>query len=331
MFTRLATILAHYLATFVLTSSLVAFDSAPANAVSNADIAIKMTTTSFTPGRRGLYTITVTNSGPEATNEPLVVELLLPTGISFSRSTGSGIVCSDGGSIVTCTRAAALNARRGTSFRVYVDVCAAPGSVVSTVRHAYPGDPKSSNDVFSRSTSVRSGTCGPTRTPTQTVPPTATPTGTIPGPPTTPVNTVAPTATATATATATPVPNATDLTISMTRLGTFYVGSTGGYYIVVSNNGPNAANVPVVVNHPLPTGLTYSSMSGSGWECTASGANVSCIRAVGLAAGSSTNYTLNVAIAAAAAPSKTAVSTVVYPADTDATNNTALRPTTIRN
>ncbi len=313
-------------------------------AASAADVSLRFTAATFTNGRTGLYTVSVTNQGPDATNEPLVVTVALPTGISYSSGGGNGFVCAVSGANLVCTRTSALNARTGSSFRVYVDVCTTATSVSTVVSHAYPGDPKPSNNSYTRSTSVKPGVCAPTRTPTRTptstatvVLPTATPTSivptstpTLPGPTSTPTNTVPPTATATATATVTPIPNVTDLAVSMTRLGTFYVGRTGSYFITVSNLGAAATNVPIVVTHPLPAGLSFASATGTGWSCSASGSTVTCTKSTALAISSTSSYTLVVNIAAAAAPSTTASSIVSYPADTDATNNRENRPTTVR-
>lgn len=318
--------------------------STAAFGASAADIALKMTAATFTNGRTGLYTVSVTNQGTEATNEPLTITLALPTGFTYSTGGGNGFVCTPAGANLLCTRATALNARSGTNFKVYVDVCSAAARVVTTVSHTYPGDPKVSNNTYSRSTSVKAGVCGPTRTPTQTptstatvVLPTATPTSvvptstpTLPGPTGTPTNTVPPTATATASATVTPIPNITDLDVSMTRIGTFYVGRTGSYFVTVANNGPLATNVPITVSHPLPNGLNFVSGTGSGWSCAASGSNVTCTKVTSLATSSTASYTLVVAVGAAAAPSTTAVAIVAYPADTDATNDRENRPTTVR-
>jgi uncharacterized repeat protein (TIGR01451 family) len=302
---------------------------------SNSDISLRMTAATFTNGRTGLYTVSVTNQGPAATNEPLVVTLTLPAGLTFSSGGGGSFTCVDEGSSVVCTRTSALNANSGTSFKVYVIICSTASSVRTRASHAYPGDTVTSNNSYIRMTSVKPGVCAATRTPTRTstatrTPTVATSTPTPTGPTRTPTQTATPTTTATATATVTPIPNVTDVAVSMTRLGSFYVGRNGSYYVTVRNLGPNATNVPVVVSHPLPNGLNYSSVSGTGWSCSLSDRTITCSRATGISSGSSSSYTLVVAVGAAAAPTTTGVSIVSYPADTDSTNNRENRPTTVR-
>jgi hypothetical protein len=75
------------------------------------------------------------------------------------------------------------------------------------------------------------------------------------------------------------------LSIVSTHAGSFTQGQTGAAYsLTVSNQaGAGATSGTVTVAENLPTGLTLSSMSGTGWNC---GSNV-CTRGDALAAGSS--------------------------------------------
>jgi uncharacterized repeat protein (TIGR01451 family)/LPXTG-motif cell wall-anchored protein len=69
--------------------------------------------------------------------------------------------------------------------------------------------------------------------------------------------------------------------------------------ITVTNNGPNASQVPIVVTDVLPAGLTYVSASGRGWVCTATGRTVVCEYAASLAAGQSASFDLVTSFSAA--------------------------------
>lgn len=313
--------------------ALVALAPRPVRAASASDLSVRMTAVTFRNGSIGRYTFTVGNIGPEATNEPVVLTVALPAGFSLRGGGGRGFVCADTDGTVTCTHAAELRARRSVSFRVEVDVCSTAAQVVTVANIDYPGDVRLLNNTYTRYTSVRAGACAPTRTPTRTGTATATSPPTTPTPPTPPgppVDTATATTTATATATATPPPNGTDLSLTIIRLDAFTVGGTGRYGVSLFNGGPAATNVPVVVTSRLPNGLTFASGTGTDWTCSASGQDVTCTFGGTLAAGSTTSHTLTVNIAAAAAPSVTYTARLTYPADTDATNNQASRPTTVR-
>jgi uncharacterized repeat protein (TIGR01451 family) len=75
-----------------------------------------------------------------------------------------------------------------------------------------------------------------------------------------------------------------DLRITKTHSGSFTQGQTGAIYaITVSNVGPAPTSGEVRVQDRLPTGLTPTSASGSGWTCTISGQTVVCTRSDPLA------------------------------------------------
>ncbi|WP_299873757.1 hypothetical protein [uncultured Cocleimonas sp.] len=95
-----------------------------------------------------------------------------------------------------------------------------------------------------------------------------------------------------------------DLNITKTATSSFSVGSNATYNIAVNNIGPNIEPGNIVVTDTLPTGLSYVSATGSGWNCSASGQNVTCTRTGNLAVGSSTSViTLTVAVGNSASPS----------------------------
>src|SRR5215510_5190798 len=76
-----------------------------------------------------------------------------------------------------------------------------------------------------------------------------------------------------------------DLTISKTHAGSFVPGQTGTYTITISNvgAGPTAGTVTVV--DTLPSPLTATAISGTGWTCSVG--TLTCTRADVLVAGAS--------------------------------------------
>ncbi len=94
-----------------------------------------------------------------------------------------------------------------------------------------------------------------------------------------------------------------DMTLGKTHVGNFTRGSSASYTIPVSNVSPYGATSGVVtINDTLPTGITPTSATGTGWTCSVSGQTVSCVRSDSLAAASAyPSITLN-AIVSQASP-----------------------------
>ena len=60
-----------------------------------------------------------------------------------------------------------------------------------------------------------------------------------------------------------------DLTITKTHVGNFSQGQTGAQYtITVTNSGGTATSGTVTVTDTVPSGLTATAISGTGWSCT---------------------------------------------------------------
>jgi len=114
-----------------------------------------------------------------------------------------------------------------------------------------------------------------------------------------------------------------DMTITKSHSGNFFPGQGGFSYTLATRNvGPGISDAPVTVSDPLPAGLTLSSISGSGWTCTA--ATVSCTRADGLPPASS-YPPITVVVSVAAHPPGTLANTATVSGggEINFTNNSA--------
>jgi uncharacterized repeat protein (TIGR01451 family) len=123
-------------------------------------------------------------------------------------------------------------------------------------------------------------------------------------------------------------PPTPDVTIGMSHFTTFVQGLTGTYQIGVSNVGTKITSGTITVTDTLPTGLTATSMSGTGWSCTL--ATLTCTRGDGLDFNLSyPQIVLNVNIASNAPASVTNSATVSGGGDANLNDNLANDPTFI--
>ena len=77
-----------------------------------------------------------------------------------------------------------------------------------------------------------------------------------------------------------------DLTVSISRTGNFKQRQVGAAYTIkVSNKGKGPTTSAVTVTDTLPTGLTATSIIGTGWTCDLN--SLSCTRSDALAVGAS--------------------------------------------
>jgi LPXTG-site transpeptidase (sortase) family protein len=83
-----------------------------------------------------------------------------------------------------------------------------------------------------------------------------------------------------------------DVMLAKSHTGDLAPGSTATYIIEVSNAGPDAAEGPIVVIDELPSGLTFVSASGTGWNCSAAGAIITCQLAADLGVNAATTLSL---------------------------------------
>ena len=120
-----------------------------------------------------------------------------------------------------------------------------------------------------------------------------------------------------------------DMTITKSHTGNFTQGQIGATYTVTATNSGTASTTgTVTVVDTLPTGLTATALSGTGWTCTLG--TLTCTRSDALA--TSTSYpaiTLTVTVANNAAASVTNNVTVSGGGETNAANDTATDPTTV--
>ena len=123
---------------------------------------------------------------------------------------------------------------------------------------------------------------------------------------------------------------APDLTITKTHTGNFGRGGNGTYTLTATNSGGDATTGTVTVSDTLPTGLTPTTATGTGWTCGISGQVVTCTRSDVLAA--NTSYppiTLTVNVAPTAPATITNTATVSGGGQTNITNDSASDATTI--
>jgi DNA/RNA endonuclease G (NUC1) len=120
-----------------------------------------------------------------------------------------------------------------------------------------------------------------------------------------------------------------DLTLTKAHAGDFTQGDTGdAYSIIVTNAGTATSSGTVTVIDVLPTGLTATDISGTGWSTDLS--TLTCTRSDALAASASyPPIIVTVSVATNASASVTNTATVSGGGDVNAANNTAGDPTTI--
>lgn len=115
-----------------------------------------------------------------------------------------------------------------------------------------------------------------------------------------------------------------DMTITKTHTGNFTQGQVGATYtIVASNSGTGVTSGTVTVVDTIPTGLTATALTGTGWSCTLS--TKTCTRSDALAAGASyPALTLTVTVSGSAASTLTNSVAVSGGGEVVTTNDTAV-------
>ena len=120
--------------------------------------------------------------------------------------------------------------------------------------------------------------------------------------------------------------SAIDPALSMTRAAALVPGGIGSYALTVTNQGLSSEPGPLTIVDTLPSGLSFTSFSGTGWTCGASGQTVTCTRIGALAADATAPLlTINVSVAANASGTLINSATVSGTGgDSNTSNNTAV-------
>ena len=129
----------------------------------------------------------------------------------------------------------------------------------------------------------------------------------------------------------TTIAQAADLTIAKSHTGAFRQGDSGDTYsITVTNAGPGATAGTVTVIDTLPTGLTPTAASGTGWTTSISGSTVTATRSDVLNAGISyPALSVTVKVATNAAANLTNTATVSGGGELNTANDSASDATSI--
>jgi uncharacterized repeat protein (TIGR01451 family) len=123
-----------------------------------------------------------------------------------------------------------------------------------------------------------------------------------------------------------------DLTVVKTHAGNAVAGADLTYTLAVGNLGPTADPGPVTVTDPLPNGETFVSATGTGWTCSHSGQEVTCVSAGAMPVGFSGQISLVVLLGAESVPTVVNTATVSGkatdpdPANGSSTNSAAVSP-----
>ena len=122
-----------------------------------------------------------------------------------------------------------------------------------------------------------------------------------------------------------------DMTLSKNNSGVFTRGSTASYTIPVSNVSPYGASTGLVImNDTLPTGITPTSASGTGWTCSVSAQTVSCTISTSLAAnGTYPSITVNGLVSQSAPATLTNTATISGGGEINLLNDTATNVATV--
>ncbi|MFN0039580.1 MAG: hypothetical protein ACKVP2_08730, partial [Burkholderiales bacterium] len=227
------------------------------------------------------YTLTVNNIGGRATTGTYTLTDTLPAGVTLSTNSGGAGWAIGGG--WTCTNAGPNNGAGDSVVSCTRATAIAVGGSSSTIVF-----PVTIAAAAAPSVTNQASVSNPNESPNLLA-------NNSSAPVTTPVD-------------------APDLVITKSHNGNFTVGTNGVYTLTVTNIGDLTTSTAVVtVTDTLPSGLTFVSGTGTGWNaCTAVGQVVTCTRPVAsaIAANSSAPpITLTVGVGAAAAAASPVINT----------------------
>jgi len=103
---------------------------------------------------------------------------------------------------------------------------------------------------------------------------------------------------------------------------TFKRGQSGSFTITVTNNGPGPSGGTLTVTDTLPSGLTFTSGTGTDWSCSAVGQAVTCTNSDQIALNASSAVTINFSVGNTTADSITNSASLTG-IDSNPNNNTA--------
>jgi large repetitive protein len=106
------------------------------------------------------WKITVTNAGPQASVEPIVVTDQLDPGLTYSSASGSGWSCQAAGQLVTCVRDATLAVGATSSIVVVTNIVATGGTVIPNVATITGGGSKGPVKTNTATVTVPESTSG---------------------------------------------------------------------------------------------------------------------------------------------------------------------------
>jgi uncharacterized repeat protein (TIGR01451 family) len=122
-----------------------------------------------------------------------------------------------------------------------------------------------------------------------------------------------------------------DVAIHKSHQGNLTAGSQATYTLAVDNDGPQPTTGPTTVTDTLPTGLTFVSASGTGWNCGAVGQDVTCTHDDPIAADdSAADIELVVTVGLDAIPSVTNTANVATAGDDNPANDSSSDPAVVR-
>ncbi len=251
-------------------------------------------------GSSATYTILVSNAAGRSAAQQLAISDLLPTGFTYA---STGTVTLSGGATRPSTTNPAVGATNPSwsQFRI-----PGGGSVALTFTVNVAG-------------TVADGTYQNPATATYLNPARTTASGTT-------TSSYDPASSAAENVTVT----SSDMTITKSHTGNFARGGTHTYTLTASNSGTGPTAGTVTVADTLPSGLTPTLASGSGWSCGISLQTVTCTRSDSLA--STVSYpaiTITVSVSPSATSPLTNTATVSGGSQFNTANDSASDPTTI--
>lgn len=122
----------------------------------------------------------------------------------------------------------------------------------------------------------------------------------------------------------------TDLTLRVSAVSSFRVGSASRYTITVANRGLQTTDADIHVRTTLPSGLSVVSATGLIWTCTVVGQAVDCATQQPLRVARTSTIRLKVGVCSAAFPLVDSSFQLDYAGDINTSNNVVTKSTLVR-